>query len=48
MSTDPPRNYDAWYPDVAPIEDSKQLADLLGTSDQIIRGVGTRPGPSIR
>ena len=38
MSTEPPRSYDAWYPDVPPIMDSKQLADLLGTSDQIIRG----------
>lgn len=30
-------DYAQWYPDVAPVMDSKQLAELLGTNEQIIR-----------
>ena len=30
-------DYDRWYPDVPPVMDTKQLAELLNTSDQIIR-----------
>jgi excisionase family DNA binding protein len=30
-------DYDRWYPEVRPVMDSKQLAELLNTSDQIIR-----------
>jgi len=29
--------YERWYPDVPPVMDSRELADLLSTSDQIIR-----------
>lgn len=30
-------DYGKWYPDVPPIMDTKQLAMLLNTSEQIIR-----------
>jgi excisionase family DNA binding protein len=30
-------DYDRWYPEVPAIMDTKQLADLLNTSDQIVR-----------
>jgi len=30
-------DYADWYPDVPPIMDSKQLAELLSTNEQIIR-----------
>jgi excisionase family DNA binding protein len=33
----PEITYEKWYPDVLPIMDSQQLADLLSTSDQVIR-----------
>ncbi|MGH8926382.1 MAG: helix-turn-helix domain-containing protein [bacterium] len=29
--------YEGWYPDVPPVMDSQQLAELLSTSDQVIR-----------
>ena len=37
MSYDPPKTYETWYPDVPPVMDSGQLADLLATSEQVIR-----------
>ena len=30
-------DYAQWYPDVPPVMDSKQLAKLLSTNEQIIR-----------
>ncbi len=30
-------DYGAWYPDVPPILDTKQLAELLTTNEQIVR-----------
>jgi excisionase family DNA binding protein len=33
----PEITYEKWYPDVAPIMDSQQLANLLSSSDQVIR-----------
>jgi excisionase family DNA binding protein len=30
-------SYAEWYPDVPPVMDSRQLAELLSTSDQVIR-----------
>lgn len=30
-------DYAAWYPDVPPILDTKQLAELLTTNEQIVR-----------
>ena len=30
-------DYDRWYPEVPAVMDAKQLAELLQTSDQIIR-----------
>jgi len=30
-------DYTQWYPDVPPIMDSRQLAELLSTNEQIIR-----------
>jgi len=30
-------DYDRWYPEVPAVMDAKQLADLLHTSDQIVR-----------
>ena len=30
-------DYDRWYPEVPAVMDAKQLAELLNTSDQIIR-----------
>jgi hypothetical protein len=39
-------DYDRWYPEVPAVEDAKQLADLLQTSDQIVRlwvGRGSSP-----
>ena len=30
-------DYAQWYPDVPPVMDSKQLAELLNTNEQIIR-----------
>jgi hypothetical protein len=30
-------DYADWYPDVPPIMDSRQLAELLSTNEQIIR-----------
>ena len=42
-STDEEIDYDRWYPGVPPIMDSKQLAELLTTSDQMVRA-WTRQG----
>ena len=36
-------DYDTWYPEVPAVMDSKQLADLLNTSDQMVRA-WTREG----
>lgn len=33
----PEITYEKWYPDVPPVMDSRELAELLSTSDQIIR-----------
>ena len=33
----PEITYERWYPDVPPVMDSQQLAELLSTSDQVIR-----------
>ncbi|HUP15936.1 MAG TPA: helix-turn-helix domain-containing protein [Acidimicrobiia bacterium] len=33
----PEITYEKWYPDVPPVMDSQQLAELLSTSDQIVR-----------
>ena len=30
-------DYERWYPDVPPIMDVKQMAELLNTNEQIIR-----------
>lgn len=30
-------DYERWYPEVPAVMDSKQLAELLNTSDQIVR-----------
>ena len=30
-------DYAKWYPDVPPIMDTKQLAELLNTNEQIVR-----------
>ena len=30
-------DYAVWYPDVPPIMDTKQLAELLNTNEQIVR-----------
>jgi predicted site-specific integrase-resolvase len=30
-------DYASWYPDVPPVMDTKQLAELLDTNEQIIR-----------
>lgn len=30
-------DYEYWYPDVPPVMDSRQLAELLHTNEQIIR-----------
>lgn len=30
-------DYALWYPDVPPIMDTKQLAELLNTNEQIVR-----------
>ncbi len=30
-------DYDQWYPDVPPVMDSRQLAELLNTNEQIVR-----------
>lgn len=38
MSEESPEiTYERWYPDVPPVMDSKELAELLSTSDQIVR-----------
>lgn len=37
VEEDPETIYERWYPDVPPVMDSRQLADLLSTSDQVIR-----------
>jgi excisionase family DNA binding protein len=38
MSEESPEiTYARWYPDVPPVMDSKELAELLSTSDQIVR-----------
>jgi excisionase family DNA binding protein len=29
--------YEKWYPDVPPVMDSQQLAELLSTNEQIVR-----------
>jgi len=31
-------DYDRWYPEVPAVMDTRQLADLLHTNEQIIRG----------
>ena len=33
----PEITYERWYPDVPPVMDSQELAELLSTSDQVIR-----------
>lgn len=33
----PESTYEKWYPDVPPVMDSRQLAELLSSSDQVIR-----------
>lgn len=33
----PEITYEKWYPDVPPVMDSQQLAELLSASDQVIR-----------
>jgi excisionase family DNA binding protein len=33
----PEITYEQWYPDVPAVMDSQQLADLLSSSDQVIR-----------
>jgi len=33
----PEITYEKWYPDVPPVMDSQELADLLSASDQVIR-----------
>lgn len=33
----PEITYERWYPDVPPVMDSRELAELLSTSDQIVR-----------
>ncbi len=35
--SDPEITYEQFYPDVPPVMDSRQLAELLGTNEQIIR-----------
>lgn len=30
-------DYDQWYPDVLPVMDTRQLAELLNTNEQIVR-----------
>ena len=30
-------DYGQWYPDVPPVMDTKQLAELLSTNEQIVR-----------
>jgi len=30
-------DYATWYPDVLPVMDTKQLAELLNTNEQIVR-----------
>lgn len=30
-------DYGQWYPDVPPVMDTKQLAELLNTNEQIVR-----------
>ncbi|MCO6502382.1 MAG: helix-turn-helix domain-containing protein [Acidimicrobiales bacterium] len=38
MSEESPEiTYERWYPDVPAVIDSKELAELLSTSDQIVR-----------
>lgn len=44
MSEESPEiTYERWYPDVPAVMDSKELAELLSTSDQIVR-TGAREG----
>jgi len=33
----PEITYEKWYPDIPPVMDSQELADLLSASDQLIR-----------
>jgi hypothetical protein len=33
----PEITYERWYPDVPPVMDSRELPELLSTSDQVIR-----------
>lgn len=33
----PEITYEKWYPDVSPVMDSQELAELLSTNEQIIR-----------
>lgn len=42
-------DYDRWYPEVPAVMDTRQLAELLSTNEQIIRAwvrEGIIPGPS--
>lgn len=40
-------DYDDWYPEVPPIMDTKQLAELVHTNEQIIRaGAVKEPSPN--
>ena len=34
---DPEITHEKWYPDVPPVMDSQELAELLSASDQVIR-----------
>ena len=36
----PEITYEKWYPDVPPVMDSQELAELLSASDQVIRTWG--------
>ncbi|MEX0667352.1 MAG: hypothetical protein WD313_03385 [Acidimicrobiia bacterium] len=39
-------DYERWYPEVPAVMDTRQLADLLHTNEQIIRAWGPRRDPS--
>ena len=36
-------DYDCWYPEVPAVMDTKQLAELLHTNEQIIRAGSAKP-----
>ncbi len=33
----PPYRYELWYPDVPPVMDTRQVGDLLGLDEQVVR-----------